>query len=293
VKETWFVGFNLGRQRLGQTREILRRVHLTGSAELDEETSPLAGLCSIRLPYGDPRLAALQDELDAVGAEATVRLERSYSHAELDRFEWLILIIRTVGLAGHSAYRQAYDRQGACHVCGRGAVPVAPLVADLRKMGKKPLDQTADGDIIATADLANAIGQAALTGVEVRPAQGPTRQEPESHYRWLHVTSEWGPMLPSSSAKALAPCPNCGRSGFFVDPDRPHELHYRAPPSTARDFNNSWERFGYWATSRRSSSSEPTGGAPPLHIISQRARRILDGSGVRRVEFQPIVFESA
>lgn len=52
------------------------------------------------------------------------------------------------------------------------AVPTPPLLADLGRMGKKKLDMTAhDGHLVISTDLAVAIDEGQLTGVELQPVR--------------------------------------------------------------------------------------------------------------------------
>lgn len=82
---------------------------------LDPEGHPCAGFCSITVPAGDGRVAALQKELATLGESASMRLDRRYSNRELDQFPWLQLVVATAGLMGGVNYRQPYDRAGAVY----------------------------------------------------------------------------------------------------------------------------------------------------------------------------------
>jgi hypothetical protein len=67
---------------------------------------------------------------------------------------------KTAGLLGGTNLGQEFDYASACIVCGAGAQPVPPILADLVRMGTKQLDVTAhDGLIIVARDLAERLEQ--------------------------------------------------------------------------------------------------------------------------------------
>ena len=290
MKETWFVSFNLGQARLPLARTLLAKAGLTEVAKLAPEGHPLAGLCSITVAAGDGRVAVLQDQLARHDVPATVRLDRHYSDRELEKLPWLQLIVATAGLMGGANYRQPYNREAACPACGAGAVPVGALIAQLARMGRKHIDQTAhDGHLVVSRTLADALVEAGLTGIALRPVRRDHVPDPDPGFAWLHVVSEWPHMLPTRVLAVEDLCPACGRTGHFDPGDRPAEWHYGNVPETAGDFNTTWERFGVWRSRPRDGDYPPVGGAAGV-IVSQRVRQLFKGLGVRGVRYAPVYF---
>jgi hypothetical protein len=293
VKETWFVSFNLGDARLPLTRTLLAKADLTEVATLDPEGHPCAGMCSITVAAGDARIAVLQNELARHGSSASVRLDRHYSDRELDQFPWLQLVVATAGLMGGVNYRQPYNRADACQICGAGASPIGPLIAELARMGRKHIDRTAhDGHIVVTRTLADAVREAGLTGTEVTPVRRDHLPNPDPRFAWLNLVSEWPPMVPTLVLAVEDLCPACGRTGHFDPGDRPAEWHYRNVPDNAGDFNCTWERFGVWRGQPWDSGYPPVGGSAGV-IVSQRVRQLFARVGVRQVQYAPVLFDKS
>lgn len=166
------------------------------------------------------------------------------------------------------------------------AVPTPPLLADLGRMGKKKLDMTAhDGHLVISTDLAVAIDEGQLTGVELQPVRR-CRSGVDPGYRWLRVTSEWGPMAPSSVFDEDEVCPECKRSGHYDTYSEVTEFHYSLVPHKAADFNLTWEYFGFWKGPAKS-GRRPVGGMRHV-IVSQRVRDCLRRARVRRIGYEPV-----
>src|SRR5687767_2688141 len=142
MRDTRVVSFNLGAAKIGATRDILRRAGLEDSPGLHTD-GILAGYFSVELPVADPRLTTLIRELDASKVVYSVRADRQYDERFLDRFPLLVLRIETAGLLGGVNLDQGYDHTGACPTCGAGSVPIAPLLAQTSRMGRKAIDATA------------------------------------------------------------------------------------------------------------------------------------------------------
>jgi hypothetical protein len=290
MKELRHVFFNLGAGGLSTARTILERTGLASVAQLAPD-GILAGSGSVTLPADDHRLSLLIAELERMGEAPLVRAERTFSERELDTYEWFNLRVRTPGLPGGFNLNQPYDRHAACPTCGTGASAVPPLIADLRRMKKRLLDATAhDGHLILAATLADAVQDARLTGVELHPVRSPRESQPDSDYRWLNITSEWGPMAPASVLNADALCPTCGRSGHYDEYGRVTEFWYYEPPPVTADFNRTWEYFGVSHT--YPSDGKPTVGGARMIIVSQRVRECFKQHKVRNISFEPVWFLS-
>jgi len=291
MRETLFVSFNLGEKRLSTTRTLLAKTGLAEVAELCQEGDFSPGYCSVTVAAGDPRIEELKEELAKIGESVSIRLDREYTEREIDQYPWLRLMIITAGLLGGANYQQPYDRSTACRTCGAGAEPVGALIAQLSRMGRKQIDCTAhDGHMVVTAELAEAVREAGLTGICVMPVRRNHKQDPDPEYAWLKVVSEWPAMLPTRVLDTEDLCPDCGRTGHFDPYDRAAEWRYRKAPKTARDFNHTWERFGVWKGGAFSRDRPPVGGSAGI-IVSQRVRRVFKLAGVRRIRYDPVYVE--
>jgi hypothetical protein len=156
-------------------------------------------------------------------------------------------------------------------------------------MGKKLLDHTAhEGHLVVTRSLAQAIASANLTGAECRPVRSRAGKEPDPRFRWLRISSQWPRMARSSVVVVDDLCPRCGRTGYFDPAPSYGEWHYSRSPPAAADFNATWERFGYWRGKGWAPGARGVGGAAGI-IVSDRARGVLDGLGVRLLDYVPLV----
>jgi hypothetical protein len=240
-------------------------------------------------------LVLLLDELEQLGASPGVRADREYTRRELDAFDWLVLRIRTAGLSGGINLQQPYDFAAACPLCGAGAAAIPPLIADLSRMGKKAIDQTAhDGHIVVSRALADAIRNTGLTGVEFLPTRRRSQKVPDEQCFWMNVTSEWGPMSPSRIVSVDDPCPECGRSGHYDAYSEVTEFRYASFPADVPDFNRTWEYFGLWRVPAHMEHLKdgPNVGGARMLIVSQRVRRCFQAAKVRGVSFDPVLPES-
>ena len=215
---------------------------------------------------------------------------------ELTRGEspvWFRLVVRTVGLCGGVNYEQPYDYANACPTCGAGSEPVGPLVAQLSRMGRKLLDQTAhEGHVVTVRGLADALVAAGMTGLEVRPVRRAHVAVPDSGYCWLRVAFQWPPMAPTSRVVTEDLCPQCQRTGYYDLGAEPGAWHYSRPPDDAADFGYTWERFGIWRAKAWTAGRRGVGGAGGL-IVSGSARALLESLKVRHLEYVPVVFDEA
>jgi hypothetical protein len=285
-RETRFIAFNLGAARIDATEDILRRAGLEDSSGFHRD-GILAGYFSIELPVADPRLATLIRELDASNVAYADRAGRQHSERDLDRFPWLVLRTKTVGLLGGVNLGQAYDHAGACPICGSGSVPIAPLLAQTARMGRKAIDSTAhDGHLIVTATLADAIEAEGLTGFAIEPVSRSVDRDPDPAYRWLRIVPERNPLSPASVLEIDDPCLACGRAGHYDTYSRSTEFWCEGWDDPGADFSWTWEYFGRWRMNAQD-GREHVGGFR-LPVVSQRVRSLFKKLRVRQVSFEPI-----
>jgi hypothetical protein len=289
--------FIAGRFDGKKARRILKRC---GLLEATGHGSPSKYVALMhRFPAEDPRVQRLLSELYAqaekLGDRPFVRLDRVYTKGELDAAEWLVMRTATAGLWGGVDYGQTYDRTEACGTCGAGAVPVAPLLAELGAMGKKRIDHLVYEDhMIVSRDVAE--GLTGLSGFEIAPVKSP-RRPPHMSFAWLKITSSLPAMHPSTTGYEVTdPCSVCGRAGHyggqFGEEAAPEVPVYAGLPATVGDFNLTFEYFGNWQQQRNKRGHEPVGGGAGI-VVSQRARQTLLRLGARRMVWVPVVIKAA
>jgi hypothetical protein len=207
-----------------------------------------------------------------------------------DADPWHLLRIRTAGLLATVNLGQAYDHSKACPTCGAGAKPVPPLLADLARMGKKPLDHSAhDGQLVTTRELVDAMIGAGLTGFVARSVTRRSSVLPDARFAWLDVTVEWPRLEPSSRVTIEDLCPRCQRGGHFdVLHGGETQLVYDRVPPDAADLNATWEYFGSWRPPAAMARKVPVGGARYV-IVSERARQLFVQRRVRWLDFEPVI----
>lgn len=291
MQDYLFVNFSLDDEEGDETCRLLSDCGLLEAAignRSDREAWMSGGdrYISFRLPWNDDRLHALLDRLRSRGIDAFTRLDREFTDHELDRADWLVLRIATAGLYGGADYGQTYRLEAACQTCGAGAEPVSPLIAEIGKMGKKDIDHLVyEGHLIATSRVAK--GLAHLTGIEPAAVRSP-RLPPDARFAWLRIVSTFPRMDPSTRGYATEqPCTTCGRSGHFGTFLEAEAPVYDSIPSTASDFNLTFEYFGTWQETRSPKQTRPVGGSRGI-IVSQRARKVLKHLRVRRLVWVPV-----
>ena len=204
--------------------------------------------------------------------------------------DWHLLRVRTAGLLATVNLGQAYDRTNACPICGCGARPVPPLIAELARMGKKVIDYTAhDTRLITTRGFADVLRAAGSTGFTEQPVQSPGSNRLHPGFVWLDITAEFPPLAPESRVEREDQCPRCGRAGHFDVAKGATRLVYQNVPDRACDFNVTWECFGVWRTAMTAEKRLPVGGGRHF-IVSARARELFVAHKVRHVSFEPIEF---
>jgi hypothetical protein len=291
MQDFQFVSFFLGHRKGEEARRLLRScdlldVALSDRANRNAWSGELHHGVNVRLPVEDERIKILLDQLHQRGVEPFTRIDREYSGWELDQADWLILRIATAGLYGGIDCNQEYVRDNGCKTCGAGVTPIAPLVAELGKMGKKDLDHLVyEGHLIASSRVARELIR--LSGVEAVPVRSP-RRPPDARFKWLRITSSFPRMHPSTTGVATENvCSTCGRAGHYGDPMHPETPVYETVPKLVSDLNHTWEYFGDWQQVRNITNRIRVGGCRGI-IVSKRVRQALQQLNVRRLVWVPI-----
>ena len=164
MQDFLFISFFLGHQSGKEAGSLLAEYNLLETAinsPLNRHawTEDIHFGVSLRLPIEDIRLNQLLERLHRDGVKSLYSC-RSGIHQPRTRFSRLAnQEDGHCGLIGGGVdYRQTYRFNDACHVCGSGADPLLPLIAELGKMGRKDIDHLIyEGHFIVSNRLATAI----------------------------------------------------------------------------------------------------------------------------------------
>jgi hypothetical protein len=291
MQDFQLVSFFLGHRKGEEARRLLRScnlldVALSDRANRNSWSGELHLGVYVRLPVEDQRIKILLEQLHQRGVEPFTRIDREYSGWELEQADWLILRVATAGLYGGIDYNQEYVPDNGCQTCGAGVTPIAPLVAELGKMGKKDLDHLVyEGHLVASSRVARELTR--LSGVEALPVRSP-RRPPDARFKWLRITSSFPRMHPSTTGVVTENvCSTCGRGGHYADPLHPETPVYETVPRLVSDLNYTWEYFGDWQQVRNVSNRNRVGGYRGI-IVSKRVRQAIQQLNVRRLVWVPI-----
>ncbi len=280
MKDFLFVSSNFGKTKLNRLEDFLEEHDLIDIADYNKE-GYLIGLCSIRLPVNDPRLKLFISMCKENSENPFIRFDREYSKPELDKFEYLKLTIKTVGLENPKP-NQEFDFSQACSVCGAGVIPKIPLTIPKNKMGKRVLDCTAHNAwLIFHKKLTKLIEGHNFSGISFGPAIVGKNSD---DFLWGKIVNTLPKLDPSSKLNFNhSNCNKCENSGNFGNFDKESTIVYStSSKSKFKDFNLTNEFFGEWEFSK-------LGGAR-LIIIKQSIRQFFINEKVKYLDYTPIAF---
>ena len=286
MKTKVYVSFNNHGRPWSRIREILEaaRCH-----DLVEEGPSVFGY-GAKFLEPSPELARLRAELTKEGLSWGETREHVYTPSELKKAPLLWLSVTTApkGMGGPT-YGTQYDLSHACPQCGTGAVQTSPLILKASEIPKKgAIFQTLDSDILVSPDLARALRDAGVTGLELREARSYKTGEP---LPWLQLisTTELPPMAPATKGFLREdPCPRCGRDGYFGSREVPLEPVYsrgQVAPDDLPDVVHTYEHFG---NSGLRNPLENSHFAQPLLLVKPMVMEIFRQENVRGVHFDPV-----
>jgi hypothetical protein len=281
-----YVSWNFGQSGVQRGRALLQTCGVLAESDFSTQ-GLLAGNGSVRLPRADKRLPVLIRSLTDAGQKPHPRFDREYTTSELDRAEFLVLRLRTVGVFGGRNFdQQQWDWSRACSECGAGSRPKSPLYVRTSELRAKKLEFTAhDHHLVAQAELARAIRGKGLSGIAAKPVR--SLAGPDPRFVWLACKYSWPAVARPEFLFRERPCGTCGRAGHFDAWERPIAFAYAQLLKRAPDFGVTHEYFGEWRLGRRHPDGRRVGGGQRL-IVSQRARRALRELGVSRLSFAPV-----
>jgi hypothetical protein len=266
---------------------MLDRCRLADEAR-QSESGLVAGHGSVRLARDDERVPLLVRALEDAGQKVNPRFDREYSAAEIDRYPFMTLRFRMVGVEGGANFKeQTWDRASACARCGAGARPAAPLRVRPSALGKKSLACTAhDGSLVGLADLARtlvAVGCGGFALEEVANRKGTV----DPRWAWLNVRGTWPRVARPDLLHRAEPCDRCERAGHYDCWSRPTCHVYERYPDAVPDVAHTFETYGRWFDRFPGDRAFPVGGAPRI-IVSRRVRDFLLRHAPRGIEFEPV-----
>lgn len=258
----------------------------------------------------DPRLAGLRSGLEELGIRWSERIEHTYSDTELRRFPYLFLMIEREALEHHSPfYGTEYDMSAACSRCGTGAVQTSPLRIPLTGLPKKGLlCKGPSWEVLVGESLAEALGSAALRGVELRQARFYRNDQPLPWWQLISrfemprmhgstlgiTTSETDHVTETGMViRAIPPCRECRKNGRFGSRKEPLEVVYSRRDlnidiAALPDIAHTWECFG----GSRLDPEDPKLNvvAKPNLLVSPRVFDVFRRLKAKQTTFAPVRF---
>ena len=275
-----FIASNIKKENISQFEKFLEDNDMSSIVDFEKE-GILQGLCSIRLPTNDIRLNLFLEKIKETNNNPFVRFDREYSKEELDQYEYLVLLIKTVGLENPKE-NQKYDKSNSCPNCGAGIIPIPPLIIPINSMGKKLLEYTAHNNwLIFKREFSDKIIRNELTGISFHPTKIGKNS---SDYLWGKIDNIL-PRLNSSSKIRFneTKCETCYNSGNFSNFDSETNFVFSKDQIPLfKDFNLTNEFFGEWEYSRL--------GGSRLVIIHQKVRNLFINERFNKIDYLPIIF---
>jgi len=247
----------------------------------------------------DPRLAILRSALTQQGIKWSERIDHVYTDAELRELPLLRLGVDREPIYSEGIeYGTRYDMSSACPHCGTGAVQSSALLMPLNALPKKgQLCATCRGDVLVGKELAQAFGDAKVSGVELRQVRFYRNSEP---LPWWQIISGFEMPRLSKRTKGIARdvrpgfgCTVCERDVFAHFGDEPAE---RAYDRSAVDYDrlpdvvHSWECYGRSVLEDDPVRKLVRGFALPNILVKPKVFDIIRGVGDKHECFEPVRF---
>ena len=245
---------------------------------------------SVDLDESDPRLQRFQEALSNSRIEWLQRRDHIFTAVELEAAPLLCLMVLSVERGPIGAeYGTEFDLSGACPQCGTGAVQTSPLYLKPYETPKRrAIFQTYDHTKVVSTELAQALTEARVTGLELRRARS-YRTLADLPWFQLIAETELPPMSPSSEGILREnPCPTCGRDGYFGNLWEPAEIEYLSSQvalDTLPDVAHTYECFG---NSMLRVPFTRSIFARPLLLVKPKVLRVFREQKVRKVKFIPV-----
>jgi hypothetical protein len=274
--------FNQGVAEYWPVRHLLEKIGCAD--ELKGLETPFPGLYSRTFDADDPKLQELRTTLRKAGFEWNETVSRVYNDAELRAFPLLLL--------GGPKFGTEYDASTGCPSCGTGSLQTSPLgIPPSGPPARGQICGTYRGDFLVGKELAAALREAPVSGLELRQARSPRGSK---RLPWWQIISTYTMPKMSSKTKGVLHdtrpgwgCSVCGRDCY----EGMEEMVFdrgQVKLTDLPDLVQTWECFGgsipqsdpQWATS--------CGPAPPLILVKAKVLDIFRKLKVKHAEFEPV-----
>ena len=196
------------------------------------------------------------------------------------------IVVRTQSnITGGPRFGTKYDLSASCSNCGSGAIPLGPRFLKLKRIPKRQIFQTLDGEILVSDDVASALRTVGTRFL----AEVHDVSSGESLPFW-ELRSEQ--TLPSFSEATTGfekerSCLNCSRDGYFEIPHVPLRLTFSNRVLNLPDMHvvSTYERFG---NSKLRTPFEQSVFARPLFLVSDEIRSVMNDMHLKDVFFEDV-----
>lgn len=245
---------------------------------------------SVMFDEDDPRLSRLRAALSNEGIDRLERREHIYTKSELQAPPLLWLTLRTAERGRLSPrYGTEYDLSAACPLCGTGAIQTSPLLLNPSEIPKKgDIFQIMDHEKLVSLELARALSEAGISGLELRVAQA---YKAKVDLPWVQLLAheQLPPMAPSSKGILREKsCHLCRRDGYFNDAYEPTEIHYKTSELDINKIPDAVYTYEYFDRSRLREPLTDSYFAQPLLLVKPKIFKVLQQQKVRGLVFQPV-----
>ena len=171
------------------------------------------GVIKVVLPIEDPRVRFIGDldrEFSKSGRAfcSSWQIFRRYTRSEMEAAELFQLFIRSTFEPEGERCGTKYNEAAACSRCGAGAPQLTDLYLDVGRIPKKKdLAITIAGEIVISAQLAEALRKHGITGAEYRPVRHKTGA----------LVEEWRQLAVTSKPVDIVPPTRVGDTPFDLD----------------------------------------------------------------------------
>lgn len=290
MKARIYLSFNIERPSWLALEKLLKEHERQSIVIVEPFSKPLfSSYCAIRLNEIDPTLQRLRTELLSASIEWSERREYVFTNAELEVAPLLQLRVQTAqrGRSGPH-YGTDYDLSHACLNCGTGAIQISPLClrpSDAPK--KRSVFQTLENEKLVSLELADALKDVSVTGLELRQVQSHKDRSP---LPWVQLIAsvELPPMAATSKGVVRDEiCPLCRRSGYF-DTQAPSEIEYSSDKVDIDNLPDAVHTYEYFGYSWLKVPFENSILARPLLLVKPKVFKVFQMQKVRGVEFVPV-----
>lgn len=222
----------------------------------------------------------------------SIRKEFIYTLKELEAAPLLSMSVTSAHRGdGGPTYGTKYDLSNACKKCGAGAIQTSPLYmkpSEIPRNGK--MFQTLDHEYLVSREVAEALQEGGVKGLELRQAVSYRDEKPLS---WFQMISdvELPPMDKATKGVIRGDpkgCDLCGKDGYFHTVKVPLEIAYNKDVVNVGNLPDVVHTYEHFGISGFYKPAEERGLASPMILVKPRVMRIFKNQKVRNVEYLPV-----